>query len=307
MAGGPVVAVVLAAGAAKALRAFFGAMPQSSGAAFVLLDPSDGLRRQPGERLRAATGRQAVRVAQRIELGPERLHLVPGRLRAALADDVIYPVGPARGQDVDFFLCALAEEREGRAVAVLLGDWKVEATRGIDAIEGHAGIVVADKLALDAVSLRAPADELGALVGRHIHQLPGDRPAHPMPDDIEMIAAAAWGEDAPPAGVLVDRRGEVLYVWGRTGAYLEPPSGHARWNIYAMARPALREALLAMMPEAFFGGERIVRRLSVETDDAMKCLVDLIVKPLPAAGGFASIGFGEAGCKRSRHARRDPA
>lgn len=305
MAGVPVVAVVLAARAGRALKAFFDAMPPSSGAAFVLLDPSDGLRRQPGERLRAATGRQAVRVAQRMELGPERLHLVPGRLRAALAADVIYPVGPARGQDVDFFLCALAEEREGRAVAVFLGEWEVEATRGIGAIEGHSGLVVADKLALDAVGLRAPAGELGALVGRHIHQLPGDRPAHPMPDDIEMIAAAAWGEDAPPAGVLVDRRGEILYVRGRTGAYLEPPSGHARWNIYAMARPALREALLAILPEAFFGGERIVRRLAVELDPAARRAVDLVVEPFTLTSGdaFAAIGFVETDRERPGRAR----
>ena len=40
---------------------------------------------------------------------------------------------------------------------------------------------------------------------------------------------------SPPA-VLVNDKGDILYISGRTGKYLEPASGKANWNIFAMAR-----------------------------------------------------------------------
>jgi len=44
---------------------------------------------------------------------------------------------------------------------------------------------------------------------------------------------------SPPA-VLVDDKGDILYLSGRTGKYLEPAAGKANWNIFAMAREGLR-------------------------------------------------------------------
>lgn len=44
---------------------------------------------------------------------------------------------------------------------------------------------------------------------------------------------------SPPA-VLVNNKGDILYISGRTGKYLEPAAGKANWNIFAMARAGLR-------------------------------------------------------------------
>jgi two-component system CheB/CheR fusion protein len=44
---------------------------------------------------------------------------------------------------------------------------------------------------------------------------------------------------APPA-VLVNEHGDIVYISGRTGKYLEPAAGKANWNIIAMAREGLR-------------------------------------------------------------------
>jgi two-component system CheB/CheR fusion protein len=44
---------------------------------------------------------------------------------------------------------------------------------------------------------------------------------------------------SPPA-VLVNDKGDILYISGRTGRYLEPAAGKANWNIFAMARDGLR-------------------------------------------------------------------
>ena len=50
-----------------------------------------------------------------------------------------------------------------------------------------------------------------------------------------------------PASVLVNNKGDILYITGRTGKYLEPVAGKANWNIHAMAREELNHEL----PEAF--------------------------------------------------------
>jgi two-component system CheB/CheR fusion protein len=44
---------------------------------------------------------------------------------------------------------------------------------------------------------------------------------------------------APPA-VLTSEAGDILYISGKTGKYLEPAMGKANWNIFAMARDGLR-------------------------------------------------------------------
>jgi two-component system CheB/CheR fusion protein len=43
-----------------------------------------------------------------------------------------------------------------------------------------------------------------------------------------------------PASVVINKHGEILYIHGRTGKYLELPSGEARMNILQMARAGLR-------------------------------------------------------------------
>lgn len=47
---------------------------------------------------------------------------------------------------------------------------------------------------------------------------------------------------APPA-VIINDKGDILYITRRTGKYLEPPIGKANMNIYAMAREGLRMEL----------------------------------------------------------------
>ncbi len=54
---------------------------------------------------------------------------------------------------------------------------------------------------------------------------------------------------SPPA-VLVNDQGDILYVSGRTGRYLEPAAGKANWNIVAMAREGLRYDLAGALQKA---------------------------------------------------------
>ena len=54
---------------------------------------------------------------------------------------------------------------------------------------------------------------------------------------------------APPA-VLTNDQGDIVYISGRTGKYLEPAAGKANWNIFAMAREGLRFELSSAFQKA---------------------------------------------------------
>jgi two-component system CheB/CheR fusion protein len=53
-----------------------------------------------------------------------------------------------------------------------------------------------------------------------------------------------------PAGALVNDRGDILYLHGRTGQYLEPAPGEAGLNILKMARQGLRPGLTTALRKA---------------------------------------------------------
>ncbi|PKO86755.1 MAG: chemotaxis protein CheB [Betaproteobacteria bacterium HGW-Betaproteobacteria-12] len=88
-----------------------------------------------------------------------------------------------------------------------------------------------------------------------------------------------------PAAVLVTASGDLVYISGRTGKYLEPAAGKVNWNIHAMARDGLRQELAIALPKALRSGERVVcHKLAIGSNGSTQ-LVDLTVQPIsePAA------------------------
>ena len=65
----------------------------------------------------------------------------------------------------------------------------------------------------------------------------------------ELTEAALLAHYAP-AGALIDERGDILYLHGRTGQYLEPAPGEAGMNILKMAREGLRRELTTALHKA---------------------------------------------------------
>ncbi len=62
-------------------------------------------------------------------------------------------------------------------------------------------------------------------------------------ENIQAIADHILLQRFSPASVLVNSKGDILYITGRTGKYLEPVAGKANWNIHVMAREGLRNEL----------------------------------------------------------------
>ena len=78
------------------------------------------------------------------------------------------------------------------------------------------------------------------------------------PENIQNLADQHVIQNFSPATVLVNEKGDIVYITGRTGKYLEPTAGKANWNIYSMARPGLRHELPAAFRLALQSYEPII-------------------------------------------------
>lgn len=83
---------------------------------------------------------------------------------------------------------------------------------------------------------------------------------------------------APPA-VLVNADGDILYISGRTGKYLEPAAGRVNVNLHAMAREGLRDALTGALHRARDKGPVHLPSLHVDVNGRPQ-RVDVDVLPL---------------------------
>ncbi|MBI5242761.1 MAG: PAS domain-containing protein [Elusimicrobia bacterium] len=83
-------------------------------------------------------------------------------------------------------------------------------------------------------------------------------------------------------GALIDERGDILYLYGRSGQYLEPASGESGMNILKMAREGLRQELTTALRKAAAGKEPVRRAgLRVKTNGDFTT-VDLTVRSVAA-------------------------
>ncbi len=98
-------------------------------------------------------------------------------------------------------------------------------------------------------------------------------------------------------GALVNERGDIQYLHGRSGQYLEPAPGEAAMNILKMAREGLRRELTTAL-HAAVANKTVVRRASlrVKTNGDFST-VSLTIRPVEAAPGLRD---------RARPLRRDP-
>jgi PAS domain-containing protein len=70
------------------------------------------------------------------------------------------------------------------------------------------------------------------------------------PDSLQATADQLLLQVYAPAAVVLNPGGDIVYISGRTGKYLEPAAGKANWNFHAMAREGLRIPLAAALKQA---------------------------------------------------------
>jgi two-component system, chemotaxis family, CheB/CheR fusion protein len=144
----PVVGIGASAGGLEALKAFFGAMPPTTGLAFVVvvhLDPTHDslmpelIARATAHHVEHARDRQALEADHVYIIPPNRtLILERGRLRVRTVPDR----RSLRGV-IDQFYRSLAGDQHDRAVAVILSGTGTEGTLGLQAVKAEGGMVMA--------------------------------------------------------------------------------------------------------------------------------------------------------------------
>lgn len=85
--------------------------------------------------------------------------------------------------------------------------------------------------------------------------------------NIEASAHTVLLQQYSPPAVLVNENGDIIFVNGKTGKYLEMPSGKANMNIYAMARDGLQyeisKALAKVIRE---GGKFVIHDIKIKNN-----------------------------------------
>ncbi|HER10086.1 MAG TPA: PAS domain S-box protein [Bacteroides sp.] len=76
--------------------------------------------------------------------------------------------------------------------------------------------------------------------------------------NIQTLADQLLLQNFSPAGVLVNENGDILYISGRTGKYLEPAVGKANLNIFAMLRPGFQNDFAIAFRKAVMNKEAVV-------------------------------------------------
>jgi two-component system CheB/CheR fusion protein len=112
-------------------------------------------------------------------------------------------------------------------------------------------------------------------------------------------------EFSPPA-VLVNELGDIVYISGSTGKYLEPAAGKANWNIHVMARPSIRTQLGAALRQAV-QEKRTIQLHGLKLDGDAHFTLEVTVRALlepHALEGMAMIVFHDVAVPPAGKSRR---
>lgn len=101
-----------------------------------------------------------------------------------------------------------------------------------------------------------------------------------VPASLENLANQLVLKRFAPAAALVNEQGDILYVSGHTGKYLEPAAGKADWNLFAMARAGLSYDLAAGFHKAIRQKESVsLKNLRIEPGEG-EYFADVLIEQL---------------------------
>ncbi len=103
----------------------------------------------------------------------------------------------------------------------------------------------------------------------HITKVPiENKPSMKVEDNIQTQADRILLQRFAPASVVVNSKGDIVYITGRIGKYLEPVAGKANWSIYVMAKEGLRQELPAALRKALKSDEPIkLNYIKIESNE----------------------------------------
>ncbi len=137
--------------------------------------------------------------------------------------------------------------------------------------------------------LRSEKISFPASSSTNVSAAPEASPANKPSASLQSLADQLVLQRYAPPAVLTNESGDIFYVSGRTGKYLEPAAGKANWNLFAMAREGLRYELSGAFQKAIQQKEGVtIHGLTVGTDGG-KQGVDVTVQRLDQPGALQGL------------------
>jgi len=144
----PIVGIGASAGGLEAFETFFKAMPAESGIAFILvthLDPSHTSILP--ELLQKSTSMKVHQVKDGMQVRPNEIYVIPPNKDLSILGGKLqlldFQQQHGLNLPVDSFLQSLAQDQGRNAIGIVLSGTGSDGTRGIKAIKGEAGMVMA--------------------------------------------------------------------------------------------------------------------------------------------------------------------
>ncbi len=107
--------------------------------------------------------------------------------------------------------------------------------------------------------------------------------------NIQTLADQLLLQTYAPAAVLTNENGDILYVSGRTGKYLEAAAGKANWNIFVMGREGLRYELTSAFQKAVRNKETVTLKNIVVGANGGAQKINLTLEPIKGEGGLGGM------------------
>ncbi|MDO9133110.1 chemotaxis protein CheB [Hydrogenophaga sp.] len=135
-------------------------------------------------------------------------------------------------------------------------------------------------------------------------------PSTVLSANLQTHAEQALLQEFSPAAVLVNAQGDIVFINGSVGKYLEPASGKANWNIHVMVRPTIRTQIAAALRQAQQDkGSVEVRGLRL-SEEPIQTSLDVTVKLMHephSLAGLVMVVFREVVAPVPAKRRRKPA
>ena len=114
---------------------------------------------------------------------------------------------------------------------------------------------------------------------KFVENVPSGASRADQKNTLGQLARMAILDQFSPTAVLVDAKGHILHAQGRSGKYLELPSGPPTQNILDLAREGLKIELSSALREAGSKNHPVVRRrIPVKTNGDFQ-MIDLHIRP----------------------------
>jgi len=106
------------------------------------------------------------------------------------------------------------------------------------------------------------------------------KPANDHNENIRAFADQALIHYFVPASVLIDEKGDILYMTGRIDKYLAPVAGEPNWNIHVLARENIRSELSGAIRKTMHNFDAVlIRKVKVGANGGT-IFVDITVKQI---------------------------